>query len=153
VIAPCNSRRQTGFTLVELIACLVVLGVIAAIAAPNFFDHQTFVARGYADDLASSLRYARRIAVASSCNVRLTIDAAGYSAWQQESCNSGAWTTPVLRPDGTRLDGITPTDVNIAAPTAVEYLDDGAAATGATTIAVGTHIVSVDGPTGRVSVQ
>jgi MSHA pilin protein MshC len=148
-----NSRRQMGFTLIELIACIVVLGVIAAVAAPSFFDQGAFVARGYADDVASSLRYARRIAVASGCRVQMTIDAAGYSAWQQSTCNTGAWTTPVLRPDRTQLNGATPTDVNIAATTIIEFSSNGAAPTGSVAINIGAHTVSVNGATGRVSLQ
>lgn len=151
-----RSRRQRGFTLIELISCLVVLGVVVAIAAPSFFDHQTFAARGYADDIASSLRYARRIAVASGCRVQVTVAAAGYSAWQQPtlaSCNgAGAWSTPVLRADGTQLSGAPPTDVAVT-PVIVEFRSDGASATGNAAIVVGPHIVDVDGATGRVSVR
>jgi MSHA pilin protein MshC len=148
---------QGGFTVIELIACVVIMGILAAITAPRFVNMQTFTQRGYADDIASSLRYARRIAVASGCKVRVTIDAAGYSAWQQATlatCNgAGSWTTPVLRPDGTRLDGATPNDVTIASATAIEFGSRGAATTGSATITVGTRTVSIDGATGRVSVQ
>jgi MSHA pilin protein MshC len=150
-------RRQGGFTLIELIACIVIMGILAAVTAPRFVNMQTFTQRGYADDIASSLRYARRIAVASGCKVRVTIDGAGYSAWQQAThaaCNgAGAWTTQVLRPDGTPLDGTAPNDVNIAPASVVEFWSSGAAATGSAAITVGTHTVSIDGATGRVSVQ
>jgi MSHA pilin protein MshC len=148
---------QGGFTVIELIACIVIMGILAAVTAPRFVNMQTFTQRGYADDIASSLRYARRIAVASGCKVRVTIDATGYSAWQQAThaaCNgAGAWTTPVFRPDGTRLDGATPSNVTIASPIAIEFWSSGVAATGSAAITVGTHTVSIDGATGRVSVQ
>ena len=147
------AQRHGGFTVIELIACIVIMGVLAAVTAPRFVNMQAFAERGYADDIASSLRYARRIAIASDCRVRITIDAAGYSTWQQATCGAGAWVTPVLRPDGTPLDGNTPDDVTIAPATTVEFLPSGVAATGSIAITVGARTVSIDGPTGRVDVQ
>lgn len=36
-----GSRNRRGFSLVELIAVVVVLGVLAAVAVPRFFDYST----------------------------------------------------------------------------------------------------------------
>ena len=33
-------RNQKGFTLIEIIAVLVILGILAAVAVPKFFDMQ-----------------------------------------------------------------------------------------------------------------
>lgn len=150
-------RRQRGFTVIELVACIVVLGILAAVAAPSLFDNQTFIARGYADEVASSLRYAQKIAIASGCAVQVTVDAAGYNARQQATlatCNgAGAWSTQVRRSDGTTLSGGTPANVNVNPATTVEFQPDGDPAGGAAAINVGPHIVTVDGNTGRVSMQ
>ena len=61
-----RGHAQRGFTLVELVAVLVILGIVAAVAAPRFVDTAVFTERGYADEIAASLRYARRIAIASA---------------------------------------------------------------------------------------
>lgn len=35
-----RTRRQDGFTLIEIIAVLVILGILAVVAIPKFFDMQ-----------------------------------------------------------------------------------------------------------------
>ena len=35
-----SKRRQSGFTLIEIIAVLVVMGLLAAVAIPKYFDLQ-----------------------------------------------------------------------------------------------------------------
>ena len=53
-----------GFTLVELVAVIVILGVIAMVAAPRFFDINTYDNRGVRDQVISTLRYAQKAAIA-----------------------------------------------------------------------------------------
>ncbi len=36
-----NFRNEDGFTLIEIIAVLVIMGILAAVAVPKFFDLQT----------------------------------------------------------------------------------------------------------------
>jgi MSHA pilin protein MshC len=57
-------RRAGGFTMVELIAVLVIMGILAVVAAPRFFDRGTFDSRGFYDQVISSLRYAQKEAIA-----------------------------------------------------------------------------------------
>lgn len=61
-------HRQTGFTLIELIAVIVVLGVIAAVAVPRFVDLSNAARQASVQNMAaslnsgSSLNYAAHIA-------------------------------------------------------------------------------------------
>lgn len=63
------SVSQRGFTLVELITIMVILGILAAVAAPRFFDRNTFDSRGFYDQLISTLRYAQKTAIAQHITV------------------------------------------------------------------------------------
>lgn len=76
-------RRAAGFTFVELGLIIVVIGIVAACAAPRFFDDRTFLHRGYYEELAAALRLSQKLAVVSGCPVRVVIDAVGYTARQQ----------------------------------------------------------------------
>lgn len=59
--APACAR---GFTLVELIMVLVLLGVLAVYAVPRVLNTGDFFARGFHDQSLAYLRYAQKTAIA-----------------------------------------------------------------------------------------
>ena len=89
-------RRLAGFTLVELVMTMVIVGIIGAFVAPRFFDVNVFQSRGFADQVQASVRYAQKIAIAQHRFVCVTI--AG---------NSLALTTGVTAACGTPLASTT----------------------------------------------
>jgi MSHA pilin protein MshC len=151
-----TAHRNSGFTLIELVTTLVLIGVLAAVAAPRFADNRAFDQRGYADELAAGLRYAQRLAIASNCDVSFGIAANQYSAFQrnvQATCKTaGAWTRPVLRLDGSALAGVAPAGV-VATAATFQFRPDGTLTiNNPPDVAVGPFQLSVDPTTGSVSV-
>lgn len=68
--------KTSGFTLVELIAIMVLLGILAAIGIPRLFSIQTFSGRGFHDQTLAMIRYAQKVAVAQRTNVFVNVNAA-----------------------------------------------------------------------------
>jgi MSHA pilin protein MshC len=84
------AKRARGFTLVELIATMTIVGIVAALAGPRFFDSSVFAAAGFAADTKSALRYAHKLAQTSGCSIHVALNAQGYrvSRWHTDDCNA-----------------------------------------------------------------
>jgi MSHA pilin protein MshC len=139
-----------GFTLIELIASITIVALLAAVALPRMTAVTPFAERGYADGIAASLRQSRAVALASGCDVRFTINGAGYNAVQHgpgannHCAAGGAWSTPVRRGDGQNLLEVRPAGVTLGANRQFVFAADGTVAAGPVTINVGPHAVTVD---------
>lgn len=64
-----------GFTMVELVVTIVILGIVATIAGSKFFGRSAFDELGFASSAAASVRYAQKLATTSGCNI-------GVRVWQ-----------------------------------------------------------------------
>ena len=73
------SAGQKGFTLVELIMTIVIIGIIGAVAAPRFINNNVFQSRGFADQVQATLRYAQKMAIAQRRNVCVTVTASNIA--------------------------------------------------------------------------
>jgi MSHA pilin protein MshC len=69
-----RAPNNRGFTIVELVVVIVVLGIISAVAAPRFFDLQDYKKIAFKDELVSALRFAQKRAVASGEAVEVVIE-------------------------------------------------------------------------------
>lgn len=78
----CGTRRGScagahGFTLIELIMVIVILGVLAVFAAPRIFNTGDFDARGFRDETLSLLRFAQKTAIAQRRTVCVALNSTG----------------------------------------------------------------------------
>lgn len=134
-MAGIQKRKSAGYTLTELIAVLVIVGVVAAIAAPRFFETQGFDVRGYHDQTLAMLRYGQKIAIAQRRPVYVCFTAASVALGYDGAC-----ATPVAGPAGVPFDGVkpgggaAPSGVTIA-PTTNFFFDAG----GRSSLAAQTH--------------
>lgn len=77
-------RRATGFTMVELMAAIVIAGILAAVAAPSFSNLiASQRAKSIASELYAALSKARSEAITRNANVSLSPKAGGWqNGWQ-----------------------------------------------------------------------
>jgi MSHA pilin protein MshC len=76
----CSRRsQQRGFTLIELIMVVVMLGVLAVYATPRMLNMGDFNARGFHDETMSLLRFAQKTAIAQRRTVCVALNNTGVT--------------------------------------------------------------------------
>ena len=91
-----------GFTIVELVVLIVILGIMSAIAAPRFLDMAQMSAAQAHRKALGDLRFAQRLATTSGCPVQVDFEANGYHLTQRTACRTGTFSQEVPDPESLR---------------------------------------------------
>jgi MSHA pilin protein MshC len=87
-------QKKAGFTLVELVVVILLLGTLSAFAIPKFFNLSDYQNRAVYDEVAGAVRYAQKLAVASGCEVRVDLSGNSYALQQHSTdCTTGSFAT------------------------------------------------------------
>lgn len=99
-------KHQRGFTLVELVLVIILVGVLAVYAAPRF-DRDAFDVAAAADELTEAIRYTQEMAMSHSGmdddgdnnpdNYRIAISTSGYTVSLVDSNSVANVPNPVTR--------------------------------------------------------
>jgi MSHA pilin protein MshC len=79
---------QFGFTMVELVTVIVIIGVLGAVAAPRLFERSAFDAMAYTDQVRGLIRYGQKLAIAQNRNVYVRLDGASVALCYDVACAS-----------------------------------------------------------------
>src|SRR5919106_4026088 len=103
-----------GFSLVELVMTIVIIGILAVIVGPRFVSWKGFASRGFYDEGQAVVRYAQKTAIAWRRAIVVCVSANEISAISNNDCGAPvALTHPTIgaalrasAPDGVTLSPV-----------------------------------------------
>ncbi|MCI0401393.1 MAG: prepilin-type N-terminal cleavage/methylation domain-containing protein [Gammaproteobacteria bacterium] len=109
-------RLEEGYTLVELVLVVTLMGILAAFTIPRFFSKDVFEERGFFEESLAAVRYAQKLAIVSGCDIHVRFNSTGYSVGQWAVCVPANHTNPVTavaRPGGGPFTNSAPDSVTV----------------------------------------
>lgn len=123
-------KQQSGFTLIELIMVIVILGILAAFALPRFADFSGDAREATVNGVAGSLRsasaiaHAAQLAAGASANTSVVLE--GETITMIDGYPT-ADTAGIV--NAAQVDGITPSGGAATAGATITFTPDGGGAT------------------------
>ena len=90
--------RSHGFTLIELVVVIVLMGILGAIAASRMLTSQGFASRGFYDEAQAVVRYAQKTAIAWRRSIVVCIETDKVSAISNSDCATPTYVPHPVNP-------------------------------------------------------
>jgi MSHA pilin protein MshC len=150
-------RRILGFTVIEVVFCIIIFSILAAISIPRLFSKKSYDERFFVDQMLATVRYAQKMAIATGCRMQVNLQNGSLIIQRAASCTSGAFNITVTDPfTGVPYTKPMPADISVDASQFPIYFNSiGRAFNSATntvnsayTITVDTTTITIVGETG-----
>jgi len=93
-----KNYHNAGFSLIELLTVVLLLGILGIVALGRLTDQNQVAARGFFDDTVNAVRFAQKLALSTGCDVRVITTASSYQLRQSSTCIADDFTDPVVNP-------------------------------------------------------
>ncbi|MBT6538850.1 MAG: prepilin-type N-terminal cleavage/methylation domain-containing protein [Francisellaceae bacterium] len=87
-----------GFTLIETVLVISLIGILAVIAAPRFANVLTFSTNTFFEETLNSVRYGQQLAVGMGCDIQVTISPTTVALNARANCSTGNFTQAIRDP-------------------------------------------------------
>lgn len=97
---------ERGFTLIELVMILVIVGILSVAVVPRYFSTPTYNKQVFYDEIINSVRYARKLAVGSGTHVQVSVTSTSITLQRRtEGANCAAATFTAITDPATQSSG------------------------------------------------
>lgn len=108
-----KSKLSIGFTLIELVMVIVILSILSIAIVPRFFDSTVFQARGFADQVLATLRYAQKTAIAQHRLVCVNLTATTVTLTMANLSSDASCSLALNLPDRVSNELTAPTGITL----------------------------------------
>jgi MSHA pilin protein MshC len=150
-----SAKGQRGFTLVELVMVIILVGILSVVAAPRVFNNNAFNDRSFHDETMAFLRYAQKSAVAQRRTVCVAFSSATATLRIAAAAASPQCDTDLRGPQGDSPGTIRAKagTVYSTAPTSVHFDGLGQPVNGEGQLLAGSQTVKVNNAANTITVE
>ena len=144
-----------GFTLIEMIMVILLLGIVAVVVVPRMPSVTGFEEMGFFDELVGAARYGQKLAIATNCKVELEVTATSYALSMPDTVANCFASSPTFSTDvphhsaSGQYGNTTPSGVTISNPATIVF-DASGGANSSHTYSIGARSFTVHATSGYV---